>query len=339
MASIKIKGVKSYVSNGKTYAYHRKTGKRLENLYGSPAFFAELDTLEKQCQPAELPKPGTWGALVARYREGFLPDKARRTQQDYNRILDWTAPLSGMPLTDWSRGFAIKLRDKAFKQHGRRFANYVMAVAQGVFTWGVERECIAEHPLKKIKKIERPKGMPRANRPWSRQEWDVVTRVAPKHLLAPILLCGILGWREGEAISRPRSDYDGKNIRRTSAKSGKLVKTPVPKVIADALDALQPNDSVTLLVNSYGRPWTGGGFRLAVRTMLRKLEDRGEIGLGLTVHGLRHTCGTLMRELGFDLQTIADMLGQEQAGMAGWYSRDAELEGKIAGVVNKMDTH
>jgi integrase len=56
-------------------------------------------------------------------------------------------------------------------------------------------------------------------------------------------------------------------------------------------------------------------------------------------HGLRHTCGTLMRELGFDLQTIADMLGQEEPGMAGWYSRDAELEGKLQNVVEKIDRH
>jgi hypothetical protein len=35
-----------------------------------------------------------------------------------------------------------------------------------------------------------------------------------------------------------------------------------------------------------------------------------------------------MRELGFDKDTIADMLGQEDAGMAEWYARDADLERK-----------
>jgi len=51
---------------------------------------------------------------------------------------------------------------------------------------------------------------------------------------------------------------------------------------------------------------------------LRRLETAGKVGDGLTVHGLRHTCGTLLKELGFDLDTIADMLGQETAGMAAW---------------------
>jgi integrase len=40
------------------------------------------------------------------------------------------------------------------------------------------------------------------------------------------------------------------------------------------------------------------------------------LGDELTIHGLRHACGTLMRELGFDKGTIADLLRQETAGMA-----------------------
>jgi hypothetical protein len=44
-------------------------------------------------------------------------------------------------------------------------------------------------------------------------------------------------------------------------------------------------------------------------------------------------------EVGYDTATIADMLGQETAGMAGWYSGDADLERKLTGVVEKIDEH
>jgi hypothetical protein len=43
---------------------------------------------------------------------------------------------AAMPLEAWTRGFVLKLRDKAFEQRKRRFANYMVAVVQGVFTWG-----------------------------------------------------------------------------------------------------------------------------------------------------------------------------------------------------------
>jgi integrase len=233
------------------------------------------------------------------------------------------------------------LRDKAKTNRRRRFANYVIAVIQAVFIWALERDLVDEHPIQKVKTIKRPKDMDRANRPWTRKEWEVATAAAPKPILAPILLCGVLGWRGIEVVNRPRTDYDRveKKIRRRSAKSGKIVRTPVPKMISDALDALFPHDATKLLVNSRGRPWTENGFRKSIFKFLGKLEEQGKVRPGLTIHGLRHTCGTLMRELGFDKDTIADMLGQEDAGMAEWYARDADLERKLSGVVKKIDRY
>jgi hypothetical protein len=135
MAKIKIKGVKAYVSKGKVYAYHRKTGTLLRSAFGTAEFFAELAAIEACMKTGKVaPKPGTWGALVIKYKEHRLPQLARRTQADYHKILDWFSVLDDMPLPKWNRGFAIQLRDKAFQQHGRRFANYVIAVGQAVFT-------------------------------------------------------------------------------------------------------------------------------------------------------------------------------------------------------------
>src|SRR5690348_3045940 len=148
MARIKIKGVKAYVSNGKPYAYHRKTGTPLLKPFGTAEFFAELAAIEASMKARKVaPNPGTWGTLVVKYKEHRLPQLARRTQADYNKILDWFSALDDMPLPKWNRGFAIQLRDKAFKQHGRRFANYVIAVGQAVFTWGLERSYVQEHPI------------------------------------------------------------------------------------------------------------------------------------------------------------------------------------------------
>lgn len=342
MPLVKIRGVKAYVSKGQTYAYHRATGTRLKALYGSAEFFAELKAIEDKhsAKPKEA-KPGTWGGLVSAYRVGHLSTLKPRTQEDYQEVLNWLKPLDTMPLDGWTRGFVLKLRDKAFKQHKRRFANYVVAVVQSALSWALDREIISEHGVRKIKPIKRPKDMPRANRPWSRDEWDTATAAAPAHLLAPILLCGVLGWREGEALTRPRGDYDQatKKIKRISAKSGKVVRTPVPRPISDSLDALLPHEATTLLVNSKGTPWTSSGFQTSVFAFLGRLEEAGKVGDGLTIHGLRHTCATLMREVGYDTATIADMLGQETAGMAGWYSRDADLERKLTGVVEKIDEH
>jgi integrase len=345
MAQIKIRGVKAYTSKGKVYAYHRASGTRINARYASLEFFAELAAIEEKHKaditPGAFSRPGTWGALVTLYRAApkFLHDLKPRTRRDYNKVLDWLSSLHEMPLDDWSRGFVVRLRDKAQRKKGRRFANYVLSVVSAVFSWAFEREEVDFHPAQKIKKIRRPRDMPRANRPWLNAEWDVVVKDAPPHLLAPILLCGVLGWREGEAITRPRSDYDRTNkcIQRISSKSGKFVKTPVPPFIAAALEALFPHNATTLLVNSRKKPWTEDGFRTSFFKLVRKLERNGKIAKGLTMHGLRHTVATRMREQGFDLRTIADLLGQETEGMAGHYARQADLEQKMANVLAQMD--
>ena len=107
--------------------------------------------------------------------------------------------------------------------------------------------------------------------------------------------------------------------------------------VADALRALPKHDATTLLVNSRGLPWREDGFRGSFFRLIRQLEAAGKVADGLTFHGLRHTAATRMRRLGFDKETIADMLGQDTPGMAGHYSREADLEPKLRGVVKRIE--
>jgi integrase len=244
-----------------------------------------------------------------------------------------------MPLAEITRPFIHNLRDKTHVQRKRRFANYVLAVISAVFSYAIEHGLAHENPVSRVKKIRRPKDLPRANRPWAKEEWNVVTEAAPKYMLAPVLLCGLMGWREGEALSAPRTAYNEKTgvFVRISSKSGKPVKTDAPKIVAAALQAIFPHSATTLLVSSTGRPWTEDGFRKSFFRLIRKLEAKGQVGPGLTVHGLRHSVATRLREAGFDKQTIADFLGQETTGMAGYYSRDADLRGQMRKVVEFID--
>ena len=183
MTKVPIKGIKVYWSGGKRYAYHRPTKTPLKAPYGTPQFFAELAEIERKYRErrgqAATAKPGTWGALVVQYKEHRLPQLARRTQADYHKFLDWLSPLDGMPLSDWSRGFAIKLRDKAFKQHGRRFANYVISVVQAVFSWGLERDYVTKHPVQNVKAIEAGAAVQEARRRFSAGRGRVLSHKMP----------------------------------------------------------------------------------------------------------------------------------------------------------------
>lgn len=339
---VNVKGVKCYVSNGIAYAYDRKTGTRLTPPHpiGSDAWYAALAAARAKLNPRSEEKAGTWGGLVAIYRDSSrFRHLAARTQSDYHGVLNYLRPVADVGLHRWTSGFVAALRDKAERQRGRRFANYVLSVVSVVFAVGIEREIAEVNPVRDVAKLRRRKDAPRANRPWDRSEWDVVVAAASPVLLAPILLGGILGYREGEAITSPRPSWNRttRTLTRISAKSGKVVKVPAPAAIAEALAALPTNTATTLLVNSHARPWTLDGFRGSFFRLIRNLKATGKVGEGLTFHGLRHTAATRMRELGFDTRTVADMLGQETEGMAAHYSREADLGPKLAGVVRRLE--
>ncbi len=68
------------------------------------------------------------------------------------------------------------------------------------------------------------------------------------------------------AGSRLKSAYDGKRIRLRQSKTGAYVNIPVVGPLKVALDAAlrEKRDSVLVLNNSRGRPWTEGEVPLVL---------------------------------------------------------------------------
>jgi len=89
--------------------------------------------------------------------------------------------------------------------------------------------------------------------------------------------------------------------------------------------------------NSYGKPWTVSGFRASWRPIRQKLEKEGKVQPGLTLKGLRHTVATILREMGKDYSTIAEMLGQKTEAMSKHYSRRADTSKKMAQTVTEFE--
>lgn len=94
---------------------------------------------------------------------------------------------------------------------------------------------------------------------------------------------------------------------------------------------------MTICANSYGKPWTVSGFRASWRPIRVKLEADGRIRPGLTHKGLRHTVATILREMGSDDRTIADMLAQKTEAMARRYSNKANKSRKLNAVVTDFE--
>ena len=340
MTRIRVPGLKVYRSKGRTYVYHRATGKRIVEPPGTPAFFAAVAALDATAV-APVPRAGTLGGLIAAYRASahHREDLAPRTRADYGKVFDWLQPLDALPLGDVDRAFVARLRDKAREKRGRRFGTYVVQVLSALFTWGMEPGIVESNPAKGVKRVPRDKERPRANRPWTPSDRAAVLAAAPEQLRLPLLLGMHLGLREGDVVAAPLSAFDPRTglISIITSKRHRLVRLPAPAPIRAAIAARPKCDATTLCVTSRRTPWTVSGFRASFFALIRSLVAEEKIAPGLTFHGLRHTVATALRELGYDTRTIADVLGQATEAMAEHYASEADLTLKLGSVVRHLE--
>ncbi len=354
---MKLKGLNRVRSKGRTYLYHRATGEPFTQKEGTTEFLEEYLKFEKNQQERSTNwvAPDSLGALIDQYRESDkFKSLAPRTRKDYNKVLDYLEPIRSAIVSEIKTSFIQKLQDKTLKKRGRRFSRYVTQVFQALFTWGKPRGLTNDNPAYAVEVPPTPFGHKKkeVNRPWEPQERDVVLGTAPLSLKVPIMLGMFCGLREGDVLTADRDRFkDGKLSLYTAKSDGEnLIWWPVPRPVRDTIEQYhaeldemakrrkrQRPLSTKLAPNSFGAAYTDGGFRASFFKLIRRLEKAKLVRPGLTFHGLRHTVGDILADLGFDDRAIADALGQKTEAMARHYSRRAKLVKKMTAIAEAME--
>jgi len=290
---VRVRGVKRTRSAaGRVYYYHRATKNRIKAKPNAAEFAAEVARLDKG-SAAVLPQAGTFGGLVAAYRAAPEFQKlADRTRSDYQSVLDWLRGIDRMPIIQLDGPAMLAIRDRAFAQRRRRFANHVVQVLGTILNWGRPRNLSAGNPLIGMRniKIARPRDLPRANRPWTDAETTTVLEAAAGGLRLALALACYAGMRGGDIVRVTWAIYDGKTLEWRQGKTGDPVWLPALPELRAILDEAKPI-APTIVTSAYGRPWTEAGLRKAFRTLILRLARDRKIAPGLTLHGRRHTLG------------------------------------------------
>lgn len=337
----RVQGIKRYFEPkaGKYYCYHRATGRRIKEEFGSPEFFAQLTALDKMAKDkAELDaKPGTLKELILNYKlTDEFGDLTKRTRSDYEKVFDFLSPLWSANLSAFTPPKLNALRIQWRQERGRRFVNYIRSVLSILFVHAMSMGTMSANPARDMKKIKRPRDARTVNRPWTMAERRAVLENLAPHLRLPVAIALYTGIRQGDVLALPRKIVAGNCINITTSK--RLVAIDI-HVLADLRQALREapaHDAITLCANSRGRPWTESGFRASFRKELKKLEAKNLIGAGLTFHGLRHTVATVLAEAGVSAEDIAAVLGQRSSKMAEHYSREADRSQRSKAAIQKL---
>lgn len=307
---VRLKGVhktRKRLADGtvKRYYYAWRGGPRLEGEPGSPEFIASYNA----AVAAKLQPPaGTLLALLRYFEETTeFTDLAPRTQSDYRKQIKLIeAKFGDFPLAALSdprsRGIFKDWRDELAKT-SRRQADYAWVVLARVFSVAKDRGKVTINPCEKGGRLY---GGSRRDVIWSFDDEELFLSRAPAHLHLPLLMGAWLGQREGDLLRVPWTAYNGTRIRLRQGKTGAYVEPPVVGPLKAALDvaARQKGDSILILNNSRGRPWTEHGFRSSF------FKVRDKIGLnGRTFHDLRGTAVTRLAFAGCTVPEISVFTG------------------------------
>jgi integrase len=146
--------------------------------------------------------------------------------------------------------------------------------------------------------------------PWPWEMIELVEKHAPGWMWHAVALALYTGQRQGDVLAMTRSKIKNGLIEVRQEKTGRYLVIPAHQKLLAVIEAME-KDSVQLLTNTRGRPWTKSGFKASWRKALRgPLAPIREAGL--VFHGLRKSAVVTLLEAGCSDAEVASITGQSR---------------------------
>lgn len=365
MTTIRIPGVKGYVSNGTPYFYLRATGARIvDAVTGKPidpltelgAFVRRVEAMKASlaATPAPAVKAGTLLALVQAWRgvPGKKGEPPRRdpspewlalkpaTRKSYERMIDpetgylrraLKRPLDEIALLAIDKPNVVQIRNRVAKRFGFWTGNYAVKVLRTMFRWGGLYGHMKDNPAEGVPELARPAELEVQHPSWTDPEFETMFAEARRRGWNGVALGLALGrfasWPIGDLVNQPRTAWQDPRlvyIRRKSRKR-RVNSVAAPERLREIiLELLPPAGAPRLVVNQAGEAYTEDGMRTMVYRLCSELAQQGKVRKGLNIHGLRHSLGKELYDLGLERDVRKAMMAHttDQASMV--YERDGD---------------
>jgi integrase len=123
-----------------------------------------------------------------------------------------------------------------------------------VFKYGIPKGLISANFAAAVIPKPRPKGLKRANRPWTIEELSFVLDNAPAHLAAAVSVMAYTGLDPSDALHLRRDAMANGTIWAARGKTGNDIAVPVIGLLASALERAPKHDAITILASTKRRP-------------------------------------------------------------------------------------
>lgn len=329
-------------------------GTRLDPLKQPDRFAARVQEMKDKL--AALPKPkakaGSLLDLIEAWR-GIAGTDGRRkrdpspewqqlsaaTKKSYERTIDpekgylrraLKIDLSKIMLTAIDTPNVVKIRNKVGKAFGFWTGNYAVTVLSVMFgKFGVLYGHMKNNPAKGVPDLARPEDLEDQHRPWADAEFEEMLNGArEREWWGVVLALGLgrfAGWPTGDIINQPPSVWQRPRliyVRRKTRRRKKVANIQAPNRLIEIIDEVGVDaDAKTLVVNESGEPYTEDGLRTMINRLCRELAEAGKVQLGLNIHGLRHSLGNELYDLGLEREARKRMMSHESDAASMIYER------------------
>lgn len=264
-------------------------------------------------------KKETIAGGVRDYRKS--PEWARMaatTRNNWSRRLDLIEEKWGeTPLSLWSDprmvAKVVAWRDTA--QNTPREADYRITVLKAMLEWLRLRGRVTVNVAAGVPQLY--EGGNRAEIIWTDADIAAFAEHASEHVLDGLMLAAYTGLRRADLVALKWSEVGDQVIGRVTQKSSRRRprKAVVPifselrSLLADLRKRHRKAGVETVLVNSFGRPWTADGFGQCVTRAAKDAGIKHDDGRPKHLHDVRGTFATKLILAGLTDQQVADVLG------------------------------
>jgi integrase len=180
------------------------------------------------------------------------------------------------------------------------------------------------------------------SKPWKEEHQDQFRETAPDNLQLGYLMLHFLGQRGGDCVKVRWDEFDGKGILVAPEKGDDMepdyLKCPKPLLAALKRAQKKRGDAETILVNSWGKPWTNGNsLSQAIRLHLIKIGLAKRGTKTISMHGLRKNASINAAFTYLGTAGIKSLTLHKSDAMAEYYAKKAEQRRMNEKVVDAID--
>ena len=202
----------------------------------------------------------------------------------------------------------LALRDRFAKTPAA--ANNLLRCLSSLLSWSIPRGWRTDNPCLFVPKLKIGEGY----EAWPWEMIELLEREGPPWMWQAAALALYTGQRQGDVLAMTRAKIKNGFIEVKQEKTGKELRIPAHRELLAVLTTMRP-DSVQILTNTRGLPWTQNGFRASWKKSLKGplAAIREE---GLVFHGLRKSSVVMLLEAGATEAEVAAVTGQSMQMVA-----------------------